>query len=381
MHLHIVSFNVPWPANYGGVIDVYYRVRALARAGVKVHLHCYTYGRRPAAELEQWCEEVRYYRRDTCPHKLLTRRPYIVSSRSSRQLLQRLLADDYPILLEGLHNGWILEQLRAAEQAGGAASGRTVLLRAHNVEHEYYYRLTQAERNPLRRLYLAMDARKLRRYEPVMVQADVVLAVTQADAEHFQSMGCPRVELLPSSHQYDAIVSRTGKGDYAVYHGDLSVPENVQAATYLIREVFSGSRHRLVLAGRHPAAVLQQLAHAHPNVIIEANPTDLRMERLIAEAQVNILVTQQPTGLKLKLLHSLYCGRHCLVNSHMVAGTMLAEVCCVADDAEVMRRELDRLMAEPFTEEHIRRRRQCLGTLYDTKENAERLMALLDEMQ
>ena len=29
MHLHIVSFNVPWPADYGGVIDVYYRIKAV----------------------------------------------------------------------------------------------------------------------------------------------------------------------------------------------------------------------------------------------------------------------------------------------------------------------------------------------------------------
>ena len=380
MHLHIVSFNVPWPANYGGVIDVYYRVRALARAGVKVHLHCYTYGRRPAAELEQWCEEVCYYRRTTLPHKLLTRRPYIVSSRCSQPLLQRLLCDDYPVLLEGLHNGWVLEQLRAMERGEDASHHRTVLLRAHNVEHEYYRRLTQAERNPLRRLYLAMDARKLQRYEPVMLQGDAVLAVTQADADHFRDMGCGNVVLLPSSHQYDDIVSLTGRGDYAVYHGDLSVPENVQAASYLVKQVFAGSRHRLVLAGRNPAAVLQQLAHAHANVIVEPNPTDLRMERLIAEAQVNILVTNQPTGLKLKLLHSLYCGRHCLVNSQMVAGTQLDAPCCVADDAEAMRRELDRLMSEPFTEEHIRQRRRLLGTLYSPAANAGRLVDLLAEL-
>ena len=40
--LHIVSFNVPWPANYGGVMDVFYRLRALSRAGLRIHLHCYT---------------------------------------------------------------------------------------------------------------------------------------------------------------------------------------------------------------------------------------------------------------------------------------------------------------------------------------------------
>ena len=56
MHLHIVTFNVPWPADYGGVIDVYYRVKALSEMGVRVHLHCYTYGREEAEELRKKLE-------------------------------------------------------------------------------------------------------------------------------------------------------------------------------------------------------------------------------------------------------------------------------------------------------------------------------------
>ena len=30
IHLHIVSFNVPLPADYGGIIDVFYRLKSLA---------------------------------------------------------------------------------------------------------------------------------------------------------------------------------------------------------------------------------------------------------------------------------------------------------------------------------------------------------------
>ena len=44
-HLHIVSFDVPWPANYGGVIDVFYKVKALSAKGIRIHLHAFEYGR------------------------------------------------------------------------------------------------------------------------------------------------------------------------------------------------------------------------------------------------------------------------------------------------------------------------------------------------
>jgi len=40
-HLHIISFDIPYPANYGGVIDVFYKLRALVSAGIKIHLHAF----------------------------------------------------------------------------------------------------------------------------------------------------------------------------------------------------------------------------------------------------------------------------------------------------------------------------------------------------
>ena len=89
-HLHIVSFNVPWPADYGGVIDVYNRIRFLSEEGVKIHLHCYTYGREESPVLADLCEEVHYYRRATGMGSQLNRRPYIVASRRSEELIARL---------------------------------------------------------------------------------------------------------------------------------------------------------------------------------------------------------------------------------------------------------------------------------------------------
>ena len=42
-HLHIISFDIPYPPNYGGVIDVYYKIRTLHKLGIKIHLHCFEY--------------------------------------------------------------------------------------------------------------------------------------------------------------------------------------------------------------------------------------------------------------------------------------------------------------------------------------------------
>ena len=347
MHLHIVTFNVPCPADYGGVIDVYYRIVTLAKAGVHIHLHCYTYGRTPAKELEQWCEEVCYYPRETGLRHQFEHRPYIVASRCSKALLQRLWQDDYPILLEGLHCCLLLEQL--------AGQARRIIVRTHNVEHDYYRSLAQSEKSLWRRLFFIGEARKLQRYEPILLKADTVLAISSSDADHFRSLGCADVRLLPPSHGHTEVLSYTGRGDYILYHGNLSVPENIRAAHYLLEEIVDRCPYQFVIAGRDPDPNLQQAVAKHPNVRLVANPDDTAMHQLLQQAHVNLLITSQATGVKLKLMNALYEGRYCLVNSTMIQGTALGEACILADTPDEVLQALALLMVKDFSEEE----RQC----------------------
>ena len=351
-HLHIVSFNVPWPADYGGVIDVYNRIRLLAEEGVRIHLHCYTYGRKEAPELAGLCEEVHYYRRATGMRNQLNRRPYIVASRRSEELIARLRQDDYPILLEGLHNGYVLERL--------ADGKRAIMLRAHNVEQDYYTSLARAATHPGKRLYYAIEAAKLRRYEPVMLKATRVLAISESDAEHFRAMGCSDVRLLGPSHGHREVMSATGMGEYILYQGDLSTPENEKSALYIIDELAGRCGMPIVLAGKNPTRRLQARVAQCPEASLMANPDDETMHRLLREAQVNLLITHQATGVKLKLMNALYEGRHCLANSTMIVGTGLAEACHVADSPEEQRALLQRLTGTAFDEKERERRRQLL---------------------
>ncbi|MEG2515024.1 MAG: glycosyltransferase family 1 protein, partial [Bacteroidaceae bacterium] len=43
--LHIISFQVPFPPNYGGVIDVFYKLKSLKDLGYYLILHTYQYKR------------------------------------------------------------------------------------------------------------------------------------------------------------------------------------------------------------------------------------------------------------------------------------------------------------------------------------------------
>ena len=363
-HLHVISFDVPYPANYGGVIDVFYRVKALSEAGVKVHLHCFEYGRGRAEVLDR-CHEVKYYKRNTSFWKQFSSDPYVVASRRSEALVQDLLKDDYPILCEGLHTTAVLGDSRL--------NGRRIFVRAHNVEHDYYQLLAESEPTFWKRWFYRMEARKLRRYEPVLMKAAGIFAITQKDTEYFNAHYGNALH-VPGFSALSKVCSETGRGDYVLYHGNLSVAENKKAAEWLVKNVFSKLDVPCVVAGLNPPDRLRRLCKPYPRIALKANLGDAEMMDLIRNAQVNVMVTDQPTGLKLKLLNALYNGRFCLVNDDMVRGTSLGSLCVVAQEPERFISEIKRLMKEDFTEDDIEERDEALKELYRNEENAQTLI-------
>src|SRR5690606_4520804 len=143
----------PYPVVHGGLVDVFYKIVALHRAGVIIHLHCYT--DKPEEpqepELTKYCREVCYYKRTKGISAFSVSLPYIVSSRADPRLCERLLADDHPILLEGIHCTYILQDERFA--------GRNIILRMLNVEYRYYRNLFRASRQPVKKLYYLNESR------------------------------------------------------------------------------------------------------------------------------------------------------------------------------------------------------------------------------
>lgn len=367
-HIHVVSFDVPWPANYGGVIDVFFKVKAMAEKGIKIHLHCFEYGRTPAAELEKVCHTVHYYQRDLSKRHLFKSLPYIVSSRSSNTLIENLLADDYPILLEGLHTCALLEDERL--------KNRKISVRTHNIEHEYYLNLAKAETGILKKYYYFNEASKLKKFEKVLDKADQLVAISKKD-EHYFAQHFPRVEFVPAFHPHKAIRIKPGKGDYVLYHGNLSVAENINAVRFLVNQVFNQINTPLKIAGLNPPAQLISLIETLPHIELIANPSDEELFELIHNAHINVSVTFQATGLKLKLLNTLYNGRFCLVNSKMLSGSALDDLCIIANDAAAIITQIEELFKQEFDEDSINQRRLKLGTLYNNGHNVSRLIELV----
>lgn len=369
--LHIVSFDVPFPANYGGVIDVFYKLKFLREQGVEIYFHCFEYGRGQQVILNNYCKEVYYYKRNTSFFQHFTLLPFIVKSRKNKELLNNLSLIDAPILFEGLHTCGFLNDARLKD--------RFKIYRESNIEHEYYFKLAESESSLLKKIYFFIEAIKLKRFEKTLVHSDLMLTVSKKDNEYLkQKFPNNLVEYLPSFHPYKACVSNPGKGDYVLYHGNLQISENHLAAMFLVKEVFTEPHLKYIIAGLNPKSDLKNLIAIKDNIELIENPDQDTLNELIQHAHINCLVSFQKTGLKLKLLHALFAGRFCMVNDEMLYGTDLSELCIIGNSAEELRKKIKDFFNYSFTEKETSSREQKLK-LYNVELNAKRILEIVQK--
>jgi hypothetical protein len=369
-YIHIVSLDVPYPANYGAMIDIYHRCKALTEIGVRVILHCFEYGRGKQSELEQVAHEVHYYTRSQNPLQVLLPTPFIVRSRMNPELLKRLGKDKHPILFEGIHTCGFVGHPKLKD--------RKILVRAHNIEHDYYAGLAAIEPNFFKRWFFKTEAKKLEKFENwCFSQVDEILDVSHADDAYFQKQYGKGV-YIPVFNPLNWGEGERGAGKYALLHGNLSVIENIKGIEFVLDEVWDNDSFlALIIAGKDPAPAFKKYLEQHPAKpqLIE-NPDDETLNQLIREARINLLPTFQATGLKHKLLNALSNGGFCLATPEMVHGTGLENLCELGKNASEWKQQIKTLQDQEISDEQIKTRIETLRKIFDNQENARRIIRL-----
>lgn len=315
--IHIVSFDVPFPPDYGGVLDVFLRAKGLKTLGYYVILHCYEYGRGRNHDFSEIADEIYYYDRKNGVKSALSSLPYIVKSRNSEELLKRLLAGDSPILMEGQHSTFWAQEL--------AKNNRKAAVRMHNIEWQYYRDLAKDAKTTSERLFFSLESRKLRKQE-LKLKGIPLLCISKSDQKYYQNLGFEAL-YLPVTINADLVLTPMESEPFGLYHGNLSVPENVEAVHKLIQE---NQREKIefpiVIAGKNPSVGLQKKIEAQGWKCIP-NPDDSELNDLMRSCSVHLLIGFKSSGIKLKVIRALLTGKPCIATKEMTGTTGLEKHC------------------------------------------------------
>ena len=368
-HLHIVTHDVPYPADFGGVVDLFYKIKWLSKIGVKIYLHCFLNKRSTQEELNKYCETVTYYKRKKFSGVSFSL-PFIVNSRKDKDLLINLQKDDFPILFEGIHTTYYLYK--------NHFGGRKVFLRLHNVEYKYYEQLSKNETNLIKKWYFKHESLLLKEYEKAIANMIPILAVSTEDVNIYkEKFDAKEIKFIPVFLPYDFVQKEVCKGSYCLYHGNLSVNENEIAACWIMEKIFNTLQIPLIIAGRKPSKKLKHKAKKYHFISVVENPSEKNMQLLVANAQINILPSFNNTGRKLKLLNALYNGRFCVVNKAGVEGSGLNDLCILAETTEDFTEKINHLFTAEFSVKEMQHRSTALKKLYNNEQNARTISELL----
>jgi hypothetical protein len=371
LSLQIVCFNVPYPPNYGGAIDVFFKIKALYALGVDIRLHCFTYDHyQPSDALKPYCSSINYYERAGDVFQHISTQPFIVVSRRSNELLENLAKDPSPILFEGLHTTAFVDHEKL--------QNHLKMVRMHNVESAYYKKLSKWEKNIIKSTYLRVESTRLANYEERLYYSDAIfLTISSFDQLYFSTQHRGETRLLHPFHPFKKIESLPGSGQYVFLHADFSISDNKAWVENLLGEMYESVEMPIIIAGKNARELNVKKSERSPNIQIESDVSQKRMFELIQNAHINIVQAFNSEGFKLKLLYSLFLGRHCIANDIILKGTQLEPLCHQANTPQEVINTIGQLVGQPFEEKEVNNRSENLLERFSNLKYAQKIIDLI----
>ena len=364
--IHLVSFDNPYPPNYGGIIDIFFKIKELHKLNISIYLHVYLFDNKTKQiDLEKYCRKIYYYKRKNSFLSLFSKLPFRIKSRSSHELIANLKSLNIPIIFEGLHTTYPLTQFNF----------KNVYVRTHNIEHEYFFGLYKSEKNLFKKLFFYVEALKLKNNEKILEKASGIFTISPFEQEYFTKIYGKKTFYIPVFHETKSIKNNHKKGDFILYHGDLRVADNVRAALFLI-DIYKESSFKFVVASSCKNKAVLRKIKKYDNISFKDIPTQKSLNQLFEKAQINTLLTFQKTGIKLKLLNTLYQGKHIISNTKMIEDTGLTALCELANTKKEILEKTSKLFFKNFSNEQIKKRQEKL-LAFSPEENAKKLVQII----
>lgn len=360
--LHIISFDNPFPPVYGGVIDVFYKIKALHELGYSIYLHCFFDTNNTVfPELEAITTTVFFYKKNSNPFFFLSKIPFPVRSRFHRDLIDNIKKIEAPIFFEGIQTTMLLNKFNFLN--------RKKFLRLHNLEDNYLKGISNSEAFGIKKILYSIEALKYKKYQKIMSSFNTVFTLSIFENEFVKSFS-KNAQYIPVFHGNKTVENLSQYGDYALYHGDLRLSDNKKAAVFLIKIFKEIKDYPLLIASNNGKQFIEKQIKNTPNISYVTIENDAHFKKILNEAHINVMLSFQKSGTKLKLINSLFNSRFCLINNNMVDDSRILSLCEVALNEQEFIEKINLLKATPYFKEN---RSEVLSEVLDDLKNAKEM--------
>ena len=360
MQILVVGNRVPWPLHDGGAVATYRMLEALSAQGNQLTYFTYNTQKHFVSEEKiheyfPFCEVITVpLNAQVSPlsafKNLFSRGSYFLERYfnvgASAQLTALIAERNFDLIqIEGLYSFpllskpiWFWGEPLCLAIPELRQSGVPVVYRAHNVEHEIWMRLAKNESNWLKRAYLNIQSKRLRKEELKAIQSiDAVVGISQTDCDYFGANNTNKVHLyLPSVKT--ALKVEIKIQPAAIFHiGSMEWDANVQGVTWFLSKVWPRLKSEVPDLVFHVAG---KGIMAHKNLFFQTdviNHGEVSNATTFMQAHgIGVVPLLAGSGIRMKLIESLSLGIPCVATPIAVQGLPIenGKQLMVAADAE-----------------------------------------------
>lgn len=197
-----------------------------------------------------------------------------------------------------------------------AAHGHRILLNHHNCESAMAERRARVEPNPVKRFFLAGQAKRQAALERDLCSKVTVNAVVSREDGELLRLQCPsaHVHVVANGTDTDYFVPEpeAARPNTLVFAGSLRWYPNVSALRFFRQRIWPRLKNEvpeleLILAGKTPVPEIEDWATSDSAITLVASPIDIRP--WIAKGAVFVCPIIDGGGTRLKLLDAMSAGK------------------------------------------------------------------------
>ena len=373
MNFVVLSPEIPVPANTGGRICVYERLRYLSESN-NVYFFSVTdtiVGDSVKMALGAMCKEVHFYNRSSFIHRIssmlnLWKGPYACVSRTFYKMKKdierccHVNSIDYIIVEFPQMLGNISANLFTANN---------VILELHNIEYVTLKNLAESVSGYFKKTIYRIESNRLKKWEDSFYTQPISLFtfVSSEDKSFFESV-YPHKNTYhsPIGANYSPIQSDISKGYNIMFFGKMAYPANAEAAKWFAEEVFPRVQENIAdacfyIVGKDPQDYLYELPQNNDHVILTGTVENVKP--YYEKTSVVVVPLFHGGGVKVKVLEAMGVGKLVVSTTKGIEGTAFesgVNLLC-ADNAKDMAQILIDILKHPQRYEKIRL--QALDTI------------------
>ena len=305
-----------------------------------------------------------------------------VSEKFKNRLIEVLKEEKFDIVqLEMIYMAPYIETIREHSDA-------TIVLRAHNVEHKIWERISKKTVFFAKRWYINHLVKTLRSYEmSILDKVDGIAAITITDASFFRRVTATPVIDLPFGVDIDKFNPVFEVGDAPTFYhiGSMNWMPNEEGIKWFLKNVWKKVTKRvpkakLYLAGRNMPKWILKKKIKNVEVVGEVPVA----HEFVNQHNVAIVPLLSGSGMRIKIIESMALGKTVITTLVGAEGIQYSEFdnIIIADNEPKMVENIVRLYKHPEEAEAIGlNARRLVEEIYDNKKIINRLEIFYNELK